>query len=282
MLDVTVLSASFEALVSKSTDFKYHSLMATAARKQLLETSALIVGYAMSRLDQRYLVARGCKTWKGAFREAGDILKILPASLKNLRDEFDPVHGNARRGWWKRPLRPNRQRVMGELCEVSDSALVEMVDRILRRDDGTIQEVVRPLSASVPRGQIYNVAERLRTGGLAERFFLANSALIVDIHEAQLLDHRTFAGGYDFGVKDRPDLAIEVKGMKKKRGGILFTDREWSEARIRRDDYWLVVVGNLETSPLARVVRDPTSALSATCRYQSVITANWQTTFSVT
>ncbi|HEY8751868.1 MAG TPA: DUF3883 domain-containing protein [Tepidisphaeraceae bacterium] len=250
--------------------------MPTESPKRLLETSALIVGYAMSRLDHEYLAARNCKTWKDAFDEAGGLLKIVPTSLKNLRDEFDPVHGNARRGWWKRPPRPDRQRVMGELCEVSDRALVEMVDRILRHDDEALQEVVRPLSKPARTKQLYNVAERLRTGGLAERYFMENSAEIVDVQETHLLDHRTHAGGYDFGVKDRPNVVIEVKGLKHKRGGILFTDREWSEALLRRIDYWLVLVGNLETKPVARVMRNPTAELTATCRYHTTITATWQ------
>ncbi len=36
-----------------------------------LETEALIVGYAMSRLGSSYLAARGLPTWKAAFAEAG-------------------------------------------------------------------------------------------------------------------------------------------------------------------------------------------------------------------
>lgn len=255
--------------------------MVTESRKRLIETSGLIVGYAMSRLDEQYLKARNWKTWKDAFREAGEMLKIPPTSLKNLRDEFDPVHANARHGWWKRLLRPDRQRVIGELCDISDVAILEMVDRILRRDHDALQEVVRPLSKPAGGKQICNVAERLRTGGLAEKFFLENSIQIVDIHATQILDHRTLARGYDFGVKGRPDVVIEVKGIKLKRGGILFTDREWSEALARRTNFWLVVIGNLETDPIARVVRNPTSVLSATCRYQTTIAATWQATIGV-
>jgi hypothetical protein len=39
-----------------------------------LETEALVIGYAMSRLDQGYLSARRCSTWQQAFDEAaGDL-----------------------------------------------------------------------------------------------------------------------------------------------------------------------------------------------------------------
>lgn len=253
--------------------------MGTSPRKPLLETSALIVGYAMSRLDRAYLDARGLKSWKAAFAHAGKLLNVAPASIKNLRDEFDPVHGNARRGWKDRPMRPNRQRVMGELCDVSDAALLEMIDRILLHDPDAMQEVVTPLSK--PTERIHNVAERLRTGRLAEAFFLENSQKIANIAASLVLDHRALARGYDFGVDARAEIAIEVKGLKQSRGGVLFTDREWSEATARRQNYWLVVVGNLESSPLARLIPDPTAALQAKCQYQTTIAASWRATVAV-
>lgn len=252
--------------------------MTSATKKPLLETSALIVGYAMSRLDVGYLEARKLKSWKEAFRRAGESLRVAPASIKNLRDEFDPVHGNVRRGWKARPMRPNRQRVMGELCDVSDAALLEMVDRILAHDPVAVQEVVAPLSNPAERAN--NVAERLRTGRLAEEFFLANSLAIVNIAPSLLLDHRSLARGYDFGV-ERAGLAIEVKGLKQSRGGIVFTDREWSEAKVRRAEFWLVVVGNLETKPSAKLIPDPAATLHAECKYQTTIAASWRANVTV-
>jgi hypothetical protein len=255
------------------------SAMATSSRKPLLETSALIVGYCMSRLDRAYLDARHLKSWKEAFAEAGKLLKVAPGSLKNLRDEFDPVHGNARRGWRDRPMRPNRQRVMGELCEVSDAALLEMIDAILRHDADAVQGVVAPLSK--PAERIHNVAERLRTGRLAETFFRDNCQAIAGVLASSLLDHRELFRGYDFGLRDRATIAIEVKGIKQLRGGIAFTDREWTEATARREDYWLVVVGKVESSPVARLITDPTASLQAKCQYQTNIAASWRATVAV-
>lgn len=253
--------------------------MSNQNHKSLLETSALIVGYAMSRLDHAYLDARHIKSWKEAFEQAGKILKVAPASIKNLRDEFDPVHGNARSGWKSRPMRPNRQRVMGELCEVSDAALLEMVDGVLRHDADAVLGVVAPLSR--PTERIHNVAERLRTGRLAETFFRNNCEKIAGVVSTALLDHRELCRGYDFGIQGHSAIAIEVKGLKQLSGGIAFTDREWSEAIARRKDYWLVVVGNLDSDPIARLVADPTSALQVKCLYQTTIAASWRATVSV-
>ncbi|MEK6701804.1 MAG: DUF3883 domain-containing protein [Planctomycetota bacterium] len=253
--------------------------MATTPRKPLLETSALIVGYAMSRLDKAYLKSQHVTTWKEACRRAGESLHVAPASIKHLRDEFDPIHGNTRRGWHARPMYPSRQRIVGELCEVSDAALLEMIDRILAHDPEAVQEVVTPLSK--PAERIHNVAERLRTGRLAETFFMENSQNIANVHASLILDHRNLARGYDFGIQKRADIAIEVKGIKKMRGGVMFTDREWSEATARRQDYWLIVVGNLEANPIARLIPDPTTELSAKCQYQTTIAASWRATVAV-
>jgi hypothetical protein len=261
------------------TDENTQSTAAAPPRKTLLETSALIVGYAMSRLDDAYLKSRGLSSWKAAFADAAASLDVRPASIKNLRDEFDPVHGNARRGWKDRPMRPNRQLIMGELCGVSDAALLDIVSRILARDAETVEEFVEPLSR--PATRMHNVAERLRTGRLAEEFFLDHSEAIANLAKASILDHRDLFRGYDFGLRDRDEIAIEVKGMKRTRGELLFTDREWAEARVRHDNYWLVVIGNMEAKPSARMIRNPAAALKAECRCQTTVAATWRATFEV-
>lgn len=127
------------------------------SRKPRLETSALIVGYAMSRLIRAYWETRGQESWKAAFADAAKHLNVAPASIKNLRDEFDPIHGDARRGWKGRPMWSNCQRVMGKLRDVSDAALLEMIDRIPRHDPDAMQEVVSSLSK--PTERIFNVAQ---------------------------------------------------------------------------------------------------------------------------
>lgn len=174
-------------------------------------------------------------------RRIAGALSVPSSSIKNLRDEFDPLHGNQRIGWHQRPLRPNRQRVLDDLKDVSDAALMALVDRIIARDEEATAEAVDSLAA-IPR-TAHNVAERLLTGRRAEEYFLAHSHSLVGIEAERLLDRRQSACGYDFGVTRSPEVGIEVKGLKHGSGEILFTDREWNEANIRLDNYWLVVIG---------------------------------------
>ncbi len=241
--------------------------------RERLETEAIVVGYAMSRLDSAYFVSRGFRSWQQAFAEAGSALTRPPDTFKNLRDEFDPVHPNPRVGWNRRDLRPNRQRVLDELHDVSDAALLELVDRILRRDEPATVEAIDALA--VVNRVAYNVAERLLTGRRAEEYFLDNCDSLVQVARDKILDFREFACGYDFGVKDRPEMAVEVKGIKEYRGNILFTDREWSEAKLRSANYWVVVVGNLAAEPSTTVYRDPHTALTVTSRFRRSITVEW-------
>jgi hypothetical protein len=244
-----------------------------------LEIGALVVGYAMSRLDGGYLLARGCTTWRQAYAEAGGALNEASASFKNLRDEFDPIHPNPRRGWHQRPLRPDRQRVLDELQEVSDDALLELVARVLGRDDESTAEAVDSLA--VTTRVAHNVAERLLTGRRAEEYFLTHTQPLLDIAPADVIDFRQAARGFDFGIRGRDETAIEVKGLKERRGGIQFTDREWSEAKYRGGDYLLVVVGNLIAEPVAQVIPDPHSILDARCSYQKSISAVWRSVVDV-
>lgn len=247
-----------------------------------LETEELVIGYAMSRLDAQYLRARRCTTWQGAYREAANALSSPSTSFKNLRDEFDPVHPNPRLGWHRnrqQPLRQNRQRVLDELQDVSDDALLELVSRILEREEAAIAEAIDSLA--VVTKVAHNVAERLLTGRRAEEFFLAHSVSLVGIETSQILDCRQSARGFDFGVFNRPELAIEVKGLKQARGDIQFTDREWTEAKYRQEHYWLAVVGNLATEPVACIIRDPHSALRANCTYRTTVAAVWRSTVNV-
>ena len=239
-----------------------------------LETEAIVIGYAMSRLNKSYYSARGFVTWKRAYAEAGAALTRPPQTFKNLRDEFDPVHSNVREGWKNRSLRSDRQRVLDELADVSDEALLELVDRILRRDESATEEAIDALA--VVNKVAYNVAERLLTGRRAEEYFLEHCTSLVQVARAGILDMRQNACGFDFGVQESRDIAIEVKGIKQYSGDIQFTDREWSEAKIRRENYWVVVVGNLEAVPAPRVIRDPHAVLSVTSRFRRSIAVEWR------
>ena len=126
-----------------------------------------------------------------------------------------------------------------------------------------------------------NVAERLLTGRRAEEYFLSHTRPLLNVDVSDVLDLREAARGFDFGVRGREEMAIEVKGIKERRGGIQFTDREWSEAKYRGNDYLLVVVGNLIAEPIAQVMPNPHAVLDAQCTYQKSVSAVWRSVVDV-
>lgn len=171
---------------------------------------------------------------------------------------------------------PNRVKVVEELREVSDEALVELVRHVLRVDDEEANGVLDTLA--LPSRQPAAAAERMLTGRLAEEFVLANAKRILGIASDALVDCRDAMRGFDF---EAGGLAIEVKGLQALRGNLLFTDREWSEARARRERYWLAVVGDVRNKPTARVLRDPAAQLPAQCTYETAVRATWRAPFDV-
>ncbi|HAU36469.1 MAG TPA: hypothetical protein DCX07_01970 [Phycisphaerales bacterium] len=247
--------------------------------RKLIEVEAIIVAYAMSRLDAEFLHRFSYRSWRAAFADSGQRLGVPLASMKNLRDEFDPLHPNARSGWHQRPLRPNRQRVLGEFSEASDEALIEVVGRILRRDAEVQQLVVTPIAAT--RERVEDVAERLRTGRLAEEYFLQHSAAICGVDTVELLDRRQDACGFDFGRRQDDHLAIEVKGLKALSGQILFTDHEWQQANRRQDKYWLVVIGGIAEMPRPRLVRNPATTIEAVSTFRHSTVVSWRARISI-
>ena len=246
----------------------------------LIELDAIIVAYAMSRFDKDFLQRFSFNSWREAFHDTGCRLGVRPASMKNLRDEFDPIHPNERKGWHMRPLRPNRQRVLAEFCEASDEALAEVVSRLLRGDQEVEEVVTKPLAA----GSSYPCRECCRKapdGALAEEYFLGHSERICGLSPSALVDYRFEACGFDFGVKHESRLAIEVKGIKASRGDILFTDCEWRQAARRKADYWLVVVGALDNKPRPLLVKHPYAALDAISSIRHSAVVSWRASVAV-
>ena len=47
----------------------------------------------------------GFESFTEAFNVIGYAMGSQPASIKNYRDEFDPLFPNRRQGWHKRPIR---------------------------------------------------------------------------------------------------------------------------------------------------------------------------------
>lgn len=95
------------------------------------------------------------------------------------------------------------------------------------------------------------------TSRWVEDCFLENCRALVHVEPTRILDLRLSALGFDFGIKEQSEWATEIKGMKQTRGNIPFIDREWLEAKRRRENYRLIVAANLAADPVPKVITDP-------------------------
>lgn len=95
---------------------------------------ALVIAYYLSRMDIKGVKELGYKNFSNAFKELGKILGRKPATIKNMRDEFDPFFDNPRAGWYQRPLRKSRLFVFNQFKTMTDSELTSFVKEIINRN----------------------------------------------------------------------------------------------------------------------------------------------------
>ncbi len=233
----------------------------------------------MSRLDIAFLRDLGFRTWNEAYATFGRSLDVPPKSIKALRDEFDPIHPNPRRGWADRPMIESRARVADELRDVSDAALIELVRALLRKDFDETGDALDTLSRAQHAPSA--AAERLLTGRRAEAFILDTCEQVLSVPRTALVDRREELMGFDFEIRDPRQIVVEVKGLRGDRGDILFTDREWREANRRRARYWVAIVGNVHAAPFARLYVDPVQQIKARCVYETTVSARWRAAVNV-
>jgi hypothetical protein len=243
---------------------------------------ALVPAYYLSRFDATAYDRLGHGTKKATHRAVGAALGVKASTVKNLRDEFDPLHDNPRKGWHKRPLRPSRQRVVELFGEMDEDELYAIVRGLLYdpsfREGDDVQSLLDDVTETdkQPARASASPAARMRTGRAAEAYF-------IDFHRAtrrptpgELCDTRTEACGYDFEIVGTTDTTfVEVKGTADARGGILFTDKEWRVASQKADAYVVALVRNLAATPSIGFIWNPVAALEPQQRLYTVTRTSW-------
>lgn len=234
---------------------------------------ALVVAYYLSRHDRSAYTALGYATMKDAHDEIGRILSINPNSVKNMRDEFDPVHDNHRAGWYQRPMLPSRKKILAAFEGLPEKELRDIVMGILREPDfpkkSGLWEAVLPMLSEVEaqsgsNENKYTYVPRGVTGSMAEQCFLEHHKSTGLPRPGLIIDKRLEGCGYDFEIidEDGERALIEVKGVDSNRGGISFTSKEWNMAKDRRASYFLAIVLEVSSMPIVHIIQDPASKMA--------------------
>lgn len=212
---------------------------------------AILTGLYLSRFDEAGLNRLGFDTFNEAFNALGLAVGAPRGSIKNYRDEFDPLFPNQRKGWHKRPRREYCLRVLEEYRELD----FELFTRLIEAFAGDVADADEPQ----PRERS-DFANRLITGRAAERYFESIHREVPEFDNCLLEDTTLLGCGYDFRLSSMSSdqfMVVEVKGMKGKTGGISLTPREYAAAETLQERFFLFVVKNFEEKPYHDIYRNP-------------------------
>jgi hypothetical protein len=252
-----------------------------SAREGMTTRQKLILsGLYLSKYDSLGVKKLGFENFVEAFNVIGYALGSRPASIKNYRDEFDPLFPNRRKGWHKRPTRDYCVAVFEEYKGLDFESFTGLVKSFFGLDQNLWSEIA-PMEQ--PDDGASSFAQRLITGLAAEQYFEAVHVGLPEF-KGYLVENTTrFGCGYDFRLRTEPNhkdfLAVEVKGLKDQTGSLSMTPKEYDVASSLRDRFYLFVVRNFRELPSHVIFQDPLSSGLHFKRTERVtVQVSWLTT----
>ncbi len=221
--------------------------------KQELQ-KAMLIGMYLSKYDKRALDILGFESFTEAFNVIGLAINAKPLSIRNYRDEFDPVFPNERKGWHKRPMFRTRKEMLDKYTDLDLSAFTEIIKQVIYKNPDI--DLIKDKIGEQEKQNTF--AKRLLTGQAAEQYFKDNYKS-VDYFSSGTLEDTTKQGcGFDFKLNfGGKFFAVEVKGLEKNRGGIGLTDKEYRTATYLRENYFIFLVKNFIETPNHSIFRNP-------------------------
>jgi hypothetical protein len=239
-----------------------------------LREKPILAGLYLSKFDSDGLRALGFDSFVEAFNVIGSALGVRPASIKNYRDEFDPLFPNSRKGWHKRPTRDYCKVVYDAFGGLDLEDFTNLLKRVIYREHDLgvlIEEVERK------QGDARSFAKRLITGQAAEQYFKSKYKEIDLFRDFDLEDTTQLGCGFDFKLFS-PSVfyGIEVKGLSEPNGSIALTNKEHSVASILKDRFFLFVVKNFKEVPFHELYQDPLNGNLVFARTeQRILQVSW-------
>lgn len=241
---------------------------------------SILLGLYLSKYDTAGLKRLGFDTFTEAFNALGFAVGSRPASIKNYRDEFDPLFPNRRKGWHKRQVRQYCLKVLEEYRSLDLESFSTLVESLVGYSENAASALPsRPGRRLVKSG----FAERLITGLAAERYFESIQNNLPEF-SGYISQNTTRLGcGHDFRLDSVPPadnfLAVEVKGLKGVTGLLSMTPKERQTAATLRSRFFLFVVKNFREAPFHEIFQDPLNG-SLTFRKQerATVQISWVAT----
>jgi hypothetical protein len=238
----------------------------------------ILAGLYLSKYDTAGLKRLGFESFGEAYNVVGYALGARPASIKNYRDEFDPLVSKRRKGWHKRPTREYCLRVFEDYKGLDFDTFTALIQSFSGLDENILSELT-----SKDRGKetVSFFAKRLITGLAAERYFESVQPQISAFKEYSVEDTTGLGCGYDFrlnSISRRDFFAVEVKGLSDTTGSVSLTPKEFQVASVMTDRFFLFVVKNFRESPYHEIFRNPLSGdLHFTRKERVLVHVSWLT-----
>jgi hypothetical protein len=233
--------------------------MELSARSIPTREKLILIGLYLSKYDALGLRRLGFDSFVEAFNVFGYAMGSKPASIKNYRDEFDPLFPNRRKGWHKRGTRDYCLRVFQEYKNLDLESFTALVQSFGGYDEN-VQSEFQPKKKPGGRSDF---AQRLITGLAAERYFESVRSSLSEFKGYSAQNTTSLGCGYDFRLeteRSRDFLAVEVKGLNGIKGSLSITPKEHEIASALTDRFFLFVVRNFRESPFHEIFRNPLSS----------------------
>jgi len=218
----------------------------------------ILVGLYLSKYDSVGLKRLGFGSFVEAFNVIGYAMASKAGSIKNYRDEFDPLFPNRRKGWHKRKTRSYCLKVFEEYKNLDIETFSALVKSFFGYDENAWSELQH-------KGRLAgnsNFAQRLITGLAAEQYFESVRPSLSEFEGYGVQNTTRLGCGYDFRMESAAGdhfLAVEVKGLDKATGTLSLTPKEHEVAAAMKEHFFLFVVRNFRESPFHEMFRDPLS-----------------------
>jgi len=221
-----------------------------------LRDKAILAGLYLSKFDKEGLDLLGFNSFKEAYNIIGFALKCKPNSIKNYRDEFDPLFPNRRLGWENRDIRPYVKKIYDKYNELDLNTLAKTIKESIYRNS-EIDILMEQIECNENNDSSF--AKRLATGQAAEYYFEENYKKCELFKDSELENTTKYGCGFDFKLK-KPNLdyiVVEVKGLSEMTGNIVMTNKEYSVSQIFGDRYFLFIVKNFKENPFYKIFQNP-------------------------
>ena len=236
---------------------------------------AMLIGMYLSKYDKQALEILGFESFVEAYNTIGLAINAKPLSIRNYRDEFDPVFPNERKGWWKRPMFQTRVEMLKKYKDLSIEDFTDLVKNIIYKNP-TVNLIEEKIESEEDKSRTF--AKRLITGQAAEQYFRDNYQNVPIFKGLNIEETTKFGCGFDFRIlHDTGFYAVEVKGLEKAKGSIGLTDKEYKTAFYLKENYFVFLVKNFIETPIHDIFKNPvfSSELDFIKNERTIQQVNW-------